>query len=144
MAGEGFTGNYRVRVLRPPLHKSRKMFRRCRDQMELRAHALKLRYWPAMAVTEESGQLLDLDWSYIRALRSKNIAELRIADKIGGHENIRIIFYIGQSTPAGAMPIIWILEVMAKKNDHFTVHELKMFEARQTLVNERFYKNREN
>jgi hypothetical protein len=144
MAGELLTGNYRVRVIRPALHKVYKMFRKCRNQMELRSHALKLRHWPARDVQDENGQLLDLDWSWIEALRGLRIGELRIADKIGGQENLRIIFYEGDRKVREPLPMMWVLDVLLKKRDYFTTNELDIFKARRTLVIERFYKNRDN
>jgi hypothetical protein len=55
MEGEGLTGNWRVRVIRPALWKVYKLFPKRRHQMEIRANALKLRYWPDMEVTGENG-----------------------------------------------------------------------------------------
>jgi len=141
MAGENLSGNFRVRVIRPALHKAYKMFPKCRDQMELRAHALKLRYWPNKEVTDDGGFLVDLDWSWIRSLAGKKIGELRIADNIGGHENLRIIFFEGDNKVCNPLPMIWVIDVFAKKKDYFTANELKIFEARRTLVVERFYKH---
>jgi hypothetical protein len=77
-------------------------------------------------------------------LKGKHIGELRVADKIGGLENIRVIFFQGNKTVREPLPMIWILDVMVKKKDYFTSHELKVFNARRTLVIERFYKPRES
>ena len=143
MAGEGLTGNYRVRVIKPALRKVYKIFRRRGDQMELRAQALKLRYWPAREVLDDHGQLIDLDWCWIASLKGHRIGELRISDRIGGHENLRVIFYQGDKEVCEPLPMIWVLDVLAKKRDYFTSNELAIFEARRTLVIERFYKNRD-
>ncbi len=142
--GDGLTGNFRVRVIRPALNKVYKLMPKRRDQMELRAHALKLRYWPAHHVPDEEGRLLDLDWSWIIALKQKRIGELRIADRIGGYDNLRLIFYEGDRAVRDPLPMIWILDALAKKRDYFTQNELAIFEARRTLVVERFYKGRRN
>lgn len=140
MAGENLTGNFRV--LRPALNKAQKMFPKIRDPMELRANALKLRYWPSKATTDERGTLIDLDWCWIAALRGTNFGELRIADRIGGHGNIRIIFWRGQADATAARSTIWILEIVEKKRNDFTANELQIFDARRKLVIERFYKSR--
>ena len=83
-------GSYRVRVFRPAWHDATKWFPRTRDRIEVRSHALKLRFWPEKNPSDDSGKLLDLDWCWIQAVRKHNIGELRIDDVIGGHDNIRI------------------------------------------------------
>src|SRR5437899_8745714 len=119
------------------------MIRRRVDQTELRAQALKLRYWPAREVLDDHGQLIDADWCWIASLKGSHIGELRISDRIGGHENLRIIFYQGDREICEPLPMMWVLDVLAKKRDYFTSNELAIFEARRTLVIERFYKNRD-
>ena len=143
MAGENLTGSFRVRVIRPALHKCFKMFPKCRDQMEVRANALKLRFWPDREIADDSGQLIDLNWSWIQSLKGLNIGELRIDDKIGGAENLRLIFFVGDKEVREPLPMIWVLDIMAKKKDDFTKNEISIFKARKTLVEERFYKHRE-
>ena len=112
--------------------------------MEVRENALKLRYFPNKHPTDESGQVLDLNWSWIASLRGPKIGELRIDDSIGGNDNLRIIFYQGDQAVRSPLPMIWILDVMQKKRDYFTVNELRIFKARRILVIERFYRHRTN
>jgi hypothetical protein len=142
--GKHLRGSHRVRVIRPALRKANKMLPKCRDQMELRAQALKLRHWPEKEVIDEQRQLIDLDWSWIKALSGLRIGELRIADEIGGHENIRLIFWVGDKAVRAPLPMIWVLDVLAKKRDEFTSYQLDVFRAKRTLILERFYKARDN
>jgi len=60
------TGRYRVRVCRPALHEAKRKFVRVADLMEVRRHALKLRFWPHGAEARSQGQVLDLDWSWVQ------------------------------------------------------------------------------
>jgi hypothetical protein len=138
MKGEGLTGNYRVRVLRPALDEAYKLCPRMCDRMELRAQALKLRYWPANQSSDGNGQLLDLDWSWIKAAPHLRIGELRIDDTIGGNDNLRLIFFVGERVVAMPMPVIWILRAMQKKRNDFSAHDLAMVKARRMFVQERF------
>src|SRR6266581_8945604 len=89
------TGCRRVRAIWPSFHAVNGLCYRARDKMEIRRHALKLRYWPEKHPTDSSGTVLDLNWSWIRALREFNIGELRLEDTIAGHDNLRIIFFEG-------------------------------------------------
>ena len=136
-------GNYRVRVFRPAWHDVHRWFPRTTDKIEVRSHALKLRYWPKKNPTDDRGTLLDINWCWIRALRAKDIGELRIDDVIGGHDNIRIVFFRGDPKVKIPLSIIWILAVLQKKGDDWTSANYKTFRARRTLVIERFYKHRE-
>ncbi|MCG8408271.1 MAG: hypothetical protein MI923_23980 [Phycisphaerales bacterium] len=135
-------GSYRVRVFRPAWSDVRRWFPRTRDTIEIRSHALKLRYWPEKNPTDAAGKLLDLDWCWIKALKGFDVGELRIDDKIGGHDNIRIIFFRGDPKVKAPLPIIWLLAVLQKKSNEWTKANIKTFKARRTLVVERFYKNR--
>jgi hypothetical protein len=138
----GLTGTHRVRVIRPAFHDVGRLCERTVDKIEIRRHALKLRYWPAMHPTDDRGQLLDLDWSWIRAMEGMNVGELRIHDSIGGNDNLRIIFYEGDPKVCEPLPMIWVLQVLQKKRDEFTRANLATFKARRLLVRERFYKYR--
>jgi hypothetical protein len=84
---------------------------------------------------------MDLDWSWIRALPGLKVGELRIWDSIGGNDNLRIIFFVGEAPAEAQWRIIWILRVMQKKRDDFSGNELSIFRARRALVMERFYRN---
>lgn len=136
------TGSFRVRAIRPAFDDVARLCSKVADRMEIRRHALKLRYWPTPNPTDESGQLLDLDWCWVRALKGSDIGELRTSDAIGGNDNLRLIFLRGDETVRAPMPLIWVLRVMQKKRDDFSKHDLTTFKARRTLVLERFYTNR--
>lgn len=144
MAGEGLTGSCRVRAIRSARSEAEKLFPRVSDRMEIRAQALKLRYWPVKHPTDSAGQILDLDWSWIRSLPGLRVGELRVADTIGGQDNVRIIFFDGGPTDCDPLPTIWVIRVMQKKRDDFSCNDIQIFKARRTLVNERFYKDRCN
>lgn len=138
-----FPGNFRVRVFRPAFDDVNRLFQKTRDKIEIRSHALKLQFWPSKNPEDSNGQLLDLDWTWIKALPNQHVGELRIDDVIGGQDNLRIIFFRGDPDVRVPLPIIWILQVMQKKRDDFTTGNIQNFRARRTLVVERFYKNRE-
>lgn len=133
------TGAYRVRVFRPAFSEVRKLCGSTRLCIEVRRHALKLRYWPENHPESESGQILDLDWEWIRSLRRKRVGELRVHDTINGNDNLRILFFVGDRRE-GEMPVIWILSVIQKKRDYFTQAQIDVFEGRRVLVIERFYR----
>ena len=140
--GAHLTGNFRVRAVRPALAATRRLFPRVADRADIRSHALKLRYWPAKNPTTESGQLLDLNWDWIEALKGLNVGELRIGDKIGGFDNLRVIFFVGDKRIRQPLPIIWVLHVMQKKRMDFSTADFAVFKARRSLVIEWFYKGR--
>ncbi len=84
---------------------------------------------------------MDLDWSWIQTLPGMNIGELRIHDEIGGHENLRLIFFVGDVSRRDPLPMIWILRVMEKKKNSFSPNQVAIFKARRGLIMERFYNN---
>ena len=139
MKGSGLTGNFRVRMIHPSFDEIRKLCHNVRDGMVLRRHLLKLRYWPENHPKDDSGQVIDLDWSWIRALQGESIGELRIHEEISGNDNLRAIFFVGDRAVREPLPMIWILHVMQKKRDDFTRHQISVFKARKLLVLERFY-----
>jgi hypothetical protein len=134
------TGDFFVRAFRPAFDDVRGLFKRTRDTVEVRRHALKLRYWPDSLTTEPSGQAVDLDWSWIQSLPNKKVGELRVHDTIGGQDNLRIIFFVAPPDERMPKPCIWILAVIQKKRDDFSSNDIKIFKARRSLVLERFYK----
>ena len=138
------TGNYMVRALRHAFSDVAGLCERTRDRISIRRHALKLRYWPEKNPADESGTVLDLDWSWIRSLPNTKIGELRIQDVIGGNDNLRIIFFVGDRNVIEPLPLppMWVLAVLQKKRDEFRKHDLAIFKARRTFVLERFYSNR--
>lgn len=110
-----------------------------KEYQKLRRHGLKLAHWPAGMEGGIPGA--DLDWDWIKSLESKRIGELRIDEKIGGSENIRIIFCKADHLlPDDVLPRIWLLTVFAKKRQGFTAHELNAFKAMRDLVVRRYYK----
>jgi hypothetical protein len=139
MVGEHLTGSFRVRALRPALGEVFRLCDRWSENAEIRRHALKLRYWPEKCAEDESGVVVDLDWSWIKALPGMHVGELRIDDVIAGNDNLRIIFYVGEAALAQPLRMIWILRVMQKKRQDFSRYDISIFKARRTLVMERFY-----
>lgn len=135
---ENLTGDYLVKALRPAFQDAHRLCPRARDRAELRRHALKLRFWPTSHPTDDSGRLLDLDWEWIRAMKGLKVGELRIQDTIGGHDNLRIIFYVGDPKFDDPMRRIWVLAVMQKKRQDFSRANIATFRARRLLVIERF------
>ena len=133
------TGNYLVRATRHAFQDAHHWLPRKRDRAELRRQALKLRYWPEKHPSDDSGVLLDMDWSWIRSLPSRRIGELRIGDTIGGRDNLRVIFFHPKIVEP--VPHLWVIAVMQKNRDDFTKHNLATFRVRRELVLERFYNN---
>lgn len=82
--------------------------------------------------------MLDLDWSWIKALPRQRVGELRISDTIGGHNNLRVIFF-DPEIESEPMPMIWVLAVLQKKRDDFTAGQISSFKLRRATVLERFY-----
>ena len=138
--GGGLRGRHWVRGLRSAFHDCRHLCPRTKDRMEIRRHGLKLQYWPAVRLSDESGQVLDLDWEWIKSIPGKNIGELRVDDVIGGHDNLRIIFFVpGIKRRTDPMPAIWLLAVMQKKRQNFTAANIQTFNLRRQLILARFY-----
>lgn len=133
------TGNYLIRRTGPANNEVMKLWPNARDYFLVRRHAIKLRYFPEQRPIDESGTVLDLDWSWIKSLKNKKVGELRIHDTIGGHDNIRIIYYVGRRTESTTIPVIWILSVLQKKDYVFSKHLIKVFDSRRILVQKRYY-----
>jgi len=134
------TGRYLVRAIRPAFHDARKWLPRVRDRSELRRHSLKLRFWPKYYPEVDGGEVLDLDWSWIKALKGRRVGELRVHDTIGGCDNLRVIFFDPQRDTR-PLPMLWVLAVFQKKRDDFTKAQIANFKMRRQLVIERFYEN---
>ena len=139
--GTRLTGRYRVRIFRPAFDQVRKLFHSTKDCIELRRHTLKLRYWPDNHPEDDKGQVVDLNWEWIRSMPGLKTGELRIDDSIGGHDNLRVIFFVGSSAVSEPLPMIWVLNVFQKKRNDFTSSQIKIFRAQRSLVIERFYTN---
>ena len=104
------------------------------DYQEARRHALKLAFWPS-GEPGDGGQIMDLDWEWIKAMRGLKVGELRISDVIGGHNNLRVIFHVTDVRLANEpMPRIWILSVLQKKAMAFTSRDIKTFRGRLNLL----------
>ena len=138
MAVENLTGSYLVRAIRPAFHDAHKWLPRAKDRAELRRHALKLRFWPEKHPEDQNGVVLDVDWSWIKAMKGLNVGELRISNKIGDCDNLRVIFF-HPKIHTEPLPMIWVLAVFQKKRDDFTKAQITTFKARRTIVLERFY-----
>ncbi len=130
------TGRYLVRVGRWAMQEAAKWLPRIRDRAILRRHALKLRFWPAAQAGDAGGQVLDLDWCWIKSLSGQRIGELRIHDRIGDCDNLRVIFFV--PTIKTEPPMLWILSVLQKKRDDFTTPQVRSFALRRLLILERF------
>ena len=133
------TGRYRVRAGSWAWGEAKKLLPRRTDWVELRRHALKLRFWPEPQPEDMAGQLLDLDWQWIKCLPGKRIGELRIHDTIGGCDNLRVIFFVPNLKMA--LPTLWVLSVIQKKRMDFSAAQLANFRIRRGLVLERFCHN---
>jgi hypothetical protein len=104
-----------------------------RDSEEMRRQVSKLRFWPVRTPTDETGQVLDMDWSVIQACRKEKVFELRIADKIGGRSNIRAIFVVTER-PHTQETVIYVLTVMVKKRQRFTRRDIETFRCGRANV----------
>jgi len=106
--------------------------------MDARDHALKLRFWP----DGKDGQSIDMNWGWIHACGNLGIGELRVEDTIGGHNNLRIIFFKPDTDRyvSDDMPAIWILHIMQKKRQSFSHSEVLAFKARRAHILTLHYK----
>lgn len=132
------TGSRLVRAIRPAFHDAKHWLPREKDRAELRRHSLKLRFWPAKHPLDDAGRLLDLNWSWIKALGGRRVGELRIDDTIGNCDNLRVIFF-DPDIHTEPLPMIWVLAVFQKKRDDFTHGQIQIFNLRRRLVLDRFY-----
>jgi len=78
-------------------------------------------------------------WELIQACKPLKIGELRVHERIGDCNNIRVIFFDpGIREPH---PIPWVLAVMQEKSNNFSKANVSTFKLRRQLVLERFYKS---
>jgi hypothetical protein len=111
-----------------------------REYQKLRRHAFKLAYWPDGS-TGDAGSA-DLDWDWIKGLEKLRIGELRIDEKINGHDNVRVIFFKANKVMDGDKLLrIWLLTAYQKKRQGFTTPELSSFKARRRIIVSREYGN---
>lgn len=131
-------GSYYVKPSPAAIKEAHNLFPRMRDYQELRRHALKLAYWPKRKA-DKSGQVMDMHWDRITAVGKPPVYELRISDVINGHDNLRVIFYVGDRVlPKDTLPRIWILSVLQKKSQKFTKRHAAIFRARRTIIARRY------
>lgn len=137
------TGTHLVRGLRSAFQKARKTWPATRHRMEVRRQSLKLRFWGEQSQHNSETNLLDLTYETIKSLQGMGIYELRLDDNIGGHSNVRVIFFIPPKswipTHTTPLPTIWILEAIPKKRDEWTTFDIKRFKALRAVVKERFF-----
>jgi hypothetical protein len=133
------TGTHLVRVLRSALQSAKHFWPNVGDRMEVRQNALKLRYW---GERDEQG-VMDLTYESIKSMPGSGVYELRIDDEIGGHRNLRVIFFEApkawKPNHAYPKPVLWILETVPKKRQDWTAHDIDRFWAKRDIVKERFY-----
>ena len=128
-------GNYYIKPTASALVRAWKLCNgNAKDFYRLRSHALKLAYWPDQ---------VDLDWDWIKSLEAKRVGELRIGERIAGHDNIRIIFFKANKVLLGdpSMPRIWTLHVFQKKRNDFSGGQIAAFRAMRDIIVERHYAN---
>ena len=136
-------GTNLVRALRSALQKAKRTWPRVGDRMEVRRQALKLRAWNERHNNGAETGLLDLTYESIKAMPGSGVYELRLDDDIGGISNIRVVFL----DPPGdwvclfhmPLPVVWVLEALAKKREGWTKFDLDRFRAARGIVKERFY-----
>lgn len=134
----GLFGNYYVKPTFSAIRDAERLFPRYGDYQEARRHALKLAYWPGGVA--ESGQVMDLDWESIKGMPAPRANELRISDTIGGHNNLRIIFWVANTVLKGdSLPRIWTVAVLQKKTMKFSDFDLRTFSARVKILRQREY-----
>jgi hypothetical protein len=134
-------GDWHVTPTPAGIREAMKLFPKYGDYQELRRHALKLAYWPS-GTSGQSGQICDLDWDEICGMNAPKAYELRIDERIGGHDNLRVIFYTFERKlilPGDVLPRLWTVSVMQKKTRRFTPNDLKIFRAKVVVVRNRYY-----
>ena len=132
-------GNYYVTPTPAAIKDAHGLFPRYGDYQEARRHALKLVFWP-LGDPGDGGQIMDLDWEWIKAVGRSKVGELRISNVIGGHNNLRVIFHVTDVLLANEpLPRIWIVSVLQKKARHFTARDIETFRGRLTILKRRYY-----
>ena len=126
----------RAIVIQPAAERAiRKWWPQPRDREEIRRQITKLAYWPGRQQVSDDGLVVDVNWSRIRSCRRDDIFEQRIADKIGGHSNIRVIF-TRVKCPVTNTTMIYVLTVMPKKRQDFSRNDVETFRAGRKNVME--------
>lgn len=134
-------GDYHVTPTPSAIRKAMDLFPKYKHYQRLRKHALKLAYWPSNPPAG-SGQVCDLDWDEISGMQAPKAYELRIDDVIGGHNNLRVIFWMFDKAvilPGDVLPRLWVIDVLQKKTRRFTPYDLRIFRAKAVIVRDRHY-----
>jgi hypothetical protein len=114
------------------------------DRFECRRQALKLRWWDERHL-HPVGMLMDHSYESIKALSRSGVYEMRLDDEIGGQSNIRVVHFDPPNDwkpkPREVRPlrVIWVLEVLPKKRNDWTMNELTRFRALTKLIRTRMY-----
>ena len=136
------TGTNFVRFTRHGLQAAKSLWLKTGDRYEVRRQVLKLRWWDERH-SHPNGMLMDLSYESIKSLPGLGIYELRLDDRIGGHENIRVVFFDPpkdwQPLEMKPMRVIWILEIFPKKRDAFTTYDIRRFKGSRLLIAQRCY-----
>ena len=141
MAATNLFGQFHVTPTPSGMRDAADLFPKYGDYQELRKHALKLAFWPN-GVDEQSGLVCDLNWEEISGMKAPRACELRIEDRIGGMNNLRVIFYVFSKTlilPGDVLPRLWTIGVMQKKTQRFSANDLRTFAAKVTIIRKRTY-----
>lgn len=132
--GDFLQGPYRVRATTQAFKTVRRLFTRKKEAMILRRHALTLAWW-----AEGVPGVIVLDWEWVKALPGQKVGELRISERIGGHDNLRIYFFVGDESVREPLPMIWVLHVIQKKSNDIKQGVIDTLELQREMVIERFY-----
>jgi hypothetical protein len=124
-------GNYYVYPTLSAMARGWQICKGMHEYQKLRAHALKLAFWPKDA---------DLDWDWIKSLEAKRVGELRIDEIIAQQNNLRVIFFkANKILPSDSLPRIWTLTVFQKKRQDFSGKEIAAFRAMRDIIVARYY-----
>jgi len=135
----GLFGNFYVVPTPSAVKDGMDLFPKYGDYQEARRQILKLAFWPR-AGDSGSDQVQDLDWEWVKGLGEHKVGELRIADRIGGYDNLRVIFHVTDVVLKGdPMPRIWVISVLQKKSQKFTARDLQTFKGRVRILRHRHY-----
>jgi phage-related protein len=134
-------GQYHVMPTASCIQDASSLFPKFHDYQLARRQALKLAFWPKAGPEDKRNQVLDLDWEWIRGMGAgMKVGELRISDVIGGHDNLRIIFYVSPvKRKEDLLPRIWTLSILQKKSKRFTTRDIKTFKGRLKILKFRQY-----
>jgi hypothetical protein len=127
-------GTHFIRALPTAIKEAKDLCPSTRDFFILKDHSLKLCRWPG-----ENGMVEDLEWCWVAALKGQDIGELKITDVVGGNNNLRVFFYVGEKRPQDTMSNVWVLMVMQKKSEDILKGTLKTLAIRRKHLIKREY-----